>query len=307
LPSCGPGEKGEQEAAYHIDFHLKDNPGWAVIHDLRIEWNGRVAQIDHLLIDRLLEIYVVESKSFRTKVRHANGGWERLNGDDWEGIPSPVEQNERHILVLRDLIENQGLAPARFGLSATFFNVVTVPPSCSILGKIPRGKKIFRMDTLVKEIWDINLSALSVLQIMNSQALLAFADRLVACHRPSPEPEITLQNHEPLKTLAEPMCQQCRGPMTSAEVNYCRENNADFSNRLLCRPCQSKHRMEVVKQSKMGFKKSSGKIEAAHCVSCRDKVDGKVVAFCRFNSKTFGGQILCRQCQIRYRKSPIAV
>src|SRR5690242_1676440 len=57
------GLKGEQEAAYHIDFHLKDNQNWAVIHDLRLEWNGRVAQVDHLLIDRFMEIYVVESKS----------------------------------------------------------------------------------------------------------------------------------------------------------------------------------------------------------------------------------------------------
>ena len=44
------GLKGEKEAAYHIDFHLKDSQNWAVIHDLRVEWNGRVAQIDHLLI-----------------------------------------------------------------------------------------------------------------------------------------------------------------------------------------------------------------------------------------------------------------
>ena len=45
--------KGEQEAAYHIDFHLKDSQNWAVIHDLRVEWNGRGAQMDHLHIDRL--------------------------------------------------------------------------------------------------------------------------------------------------------------------------------------------------------------------------------------------------------------
>jgi hypothetical protein len=24
--------RGEEQAAYHIDFHLKDNPNWAVIH-----------------------------------------------------------------------------------------------------------------------------------------------------------------------------------------------------------------------------------------------------------------------------------
>ncbi len=59
-----------------------------MIHDLRVQCNGRVAQADHLLIDRFLEIYVVESKSFRTKIRHAYGGWERLNFNRWKGIPA---------------------------------------------------------------------------------------------------------------------------------------------------------------------------------------------------------------------------
>lgn len=48
------GLQGEQEAVYHIDFRLKDSKNWAVIHDLRIEHNGRVAQIDHVLVDRIL-------------------------------------------------------------------------------------------------------------------------------------------------------------------------------------------------------------------------------------------------------------
>ncbi len=74
LAQLRAGLKGEEEAAYHIDFHLKDNPNWAVLHDLRLEWNDRVAQIDHLLIDRFLEFYVIESKSFRTKIRYVNGG-----------------------------------------------------------------------------------------------------------------------------------------------------------------------------------------------------------------------------------------
>jgi hypothetical protein len=58
------GAKGEAEAAYEIDFHHKASRNWAVIHDLRIEHQGRVAQIDHLLISRWLEVWVCESKHF---------------------------------------------------------------------------------------------------------------------------------------------------------------------------------------------------------------------------------------------------
>ena len=130
------GAKGEDEAAYHIDFHLKSSPNWAVIHDLRLEWRGRVAQIDHLLIDRFLQINVVESKSFRTKVRYANGGWERINFNHWEGIPSPVDQNDRHIIVLEQLLSERQLAPKKLGfvVAPKFVNIVLVQPTGSIMG-----------------------------------------------------------------------------------------------------------------------------------------------------------------------------
>lgn len=47
------GDKGEREAAYEIDFHHGPSRNWAVIHDLRIEHEGRIAQIDQL-VDRPL-------------------------------------------------------------------------------------------------------------------------------------------------------------------------------------------------------------------------------------------------------------
>jgi len=154
LAQVRAGLRGEEEAAYHINFHLKDSQNWAVIHDLRLEWNGRVAQIDHLLMDRFLEIYAVESKSFRTKIRYANGGWERLNFNHWEGIACPMEQNQRHIMVLEELIEQTHIAPTRVGvvLRPKFYNVVVVQPSCSILRKVPEDARIYRIDKLVRTI-----------------------------------------------------------------------------------------------------------------------------------------------------------
>src|SRR5690349_4478194 len=62
------GAKGEKEAAYHIDFGWKDGESSAVIHDLRLEHNGRVAQIDHLILHRTLHFHVIESKAFGGEV-----------------------------------------------------------------------------------------------------------------------------------------------------------------------------------------------------------------------------------------------
>jgi Nuclease-related domain len=301
------GLKGENETAYHINFHLEKHPNWAVIHDLRIEWNGRVAQIDHLLMSRLMEIYVVESKSFRTKVRYANGGWERLNFNHWEGIPCPVEQNERHIAVLKDLINDLGLAPSRLGLtiSPAFNNIVVVQPSCSIIGNYKGDARIYRLDSLVRKIRTEEPAALDVFKIISTETLYGFAAKLVAFHKMAPKPQTTLppqptrQTVTPSPAAANLKCQSCGGLLSSAEANYCRKNADRFAAQLLCRKCQdyapkrSSASVATLQETPEPRKTPSG----PRCVQCGDAVEQKVVYFCRLKSKQFGGRTLCRTCQ----------
>ena len=37
------GIKGETDAAFQINFHYENSPRWAVIHDLRLEFEGHAA------------------------------------------------------------------------------------------------------------------------------------------------------------------------------------------------------------------------------------------------------------------------
>lgn len=294
------GLKGEQEAAYYIDFHLKDGKNWAVIHDLRIECNCRVAQIDHLLIDRFLEIYVVESKSFRTKIRHANGGWERWGYRDWEGIPCPVEQNQRHIFVLDELIKHKKLAPTRLGMAMPlkFFNVVVVHPACSIVGKMPRDARIYRMDKLVSKIRAADATPLDLWKVISPGTLHAFAAELAEQHTPAPKPNgAALElNDRPVAKAPEQPCQECRGALTVAEADYCQKYAARFGGKLLCRRCQA-HFRSSGKPPAAATPRNTAAETAARCAECGAGVDRKVIAFCRFSSKRFGGRVLCRQCQ----------
>lgn len=66
------GLKGEKEAAYHINFYYENTKNWAVIHDLRLEVDGYSAQIDHLLIDRFLEVMFVKASSFAKALASTN-------------------------------------------------------------------------------------------------------------------------------------------------------------------------------------------------------------------------------------------
>lgn len=68
------GLKTEADVQYLIDFDFKDSKNYAVIHDLRLEVNGRVAQIDHLLINRTLDTFVLETKSFHAGLKINDNG-----------------------------------------------------------------------------------------------------------------------------------------------------------------------------------------------------------------------------------------
>jgi hypothetical protein len=64
IKCIGSEVRGEDSSAYLIDFNFHESKNWSAIHDLRLEHNGYVAQIDHLLINRCLDVYVLESKNY---------------------------------------------------------------------------------------------------------------------------------------------------------------------------------------------------------------------------------------------------
>ena len=113
-----PGNRDERDAAYEIELWFGRSQNWATIHDLRIEVDGLAAQMDHLIINRLAEIWVCESKSFAEGVSvNEHGEWVRWWKGRGEGMPSPIEQNRRHVELLGRAFDD-GLVkpPKRLGL-----------------------------------------------------------------------------------------------------------------------------------------------------------------------------------------------
>ena len=190
------GLKGERDSAYHIDFHFECSPNWAVIHDLRLERDGRVAQIDHLLINRWLEIYVLETKHFHAGIKiTGDGEFLRWNAyrKTYEGMASSLEQNERHIAVLSDVVATLDW-PQRMGLriAPAFHSLVLVSPQA----RIDRSKgfdssRVIKADLLRKQI-DKHFEADGALmtlfkttaKLVSGDTVAGVARQLVALHRP---------------------------------------------------------------------------------------------------------------------------
>jgi hypothetical protein len=330
------GARGEDSSAYFIDFRFRDSRNTAIIHDLRLEYRGFVAQIDHLLINRLLEIYVLESKNYYYGVKITpEGEFLVWNGKTYLAIESPIEQNKRHIALLRRVIEQPGFLPKRLGVSIppSFLSYVMVAPN----SRVDRPAKdkfdssmVIKADGLGAVIEKRIDSASpvdvfsSLAKVVSPETLETFARRLARLHRPSqidyaakfgvtvaappaPRPQspavIATNNGNGGVTKREPICEACGGAVDAKVVYYCRINREKFGEKVLCRPCQQSPNNAPMIQSKSSKDNESAPsaggsaTQKGACEKCGVQVDGKVVFFCRMNKAKFEGKILCRDCQ----------
>lgn len=197
LRNVRAGLKAEQEAAYLIDFHLKDSKNTLVIHDLRLEVGGRVAQIDHLLLHRTLTVFVLETKSFHAGLKITEDGeFLRWNGykKTYEGMASPLAQNERHIVVLEDAFKKIDM-PTRLGmrLSPTLESYILVSPNA----RVDRPKKhdtsrVLKADMLMDAI-DKRFEKEGLLETIASMAKFVSSDTIMDIGRQ------LVRQHQPIK------------------------------------------------------------------------------------------------------------
>lgn len=191
------GLRGEAETAYELDFHLRDSKNWAVLHDLRLEHAGRVAQIDHLLINRFLDCWVCESKHFSEGVAvNAQGEFTAFFNGRPRGVPSPLAQNEKHIDVLEALMNSPSFPlPKRLGLTLrpSFLSLVVVSKGA----RIQRPKPVptaFQGIVKADQVWQhiqrdaeqigFGGAVSSLSKLIGSDTLRELAERLASHHRP---------------------------------------------------------------------------------------------------------------------------
>lgn len=189
------GIKGEKEASYFIDFNFKSSKNNVVLHDLRLDINGRVAQIDHLIINRSLMVFVLETKHFNNGIKiNDNGEFLRWNDykKNYEGIASPIAQNERHIAVLKDTFNLLDM-PTRMGmrLKPTFMPYVLVSAS-SRIERPPKldTSQVVKADALANAI-DQKFDKLGIVdtfgalaRVVSPETLEDIAHKLCALHSP---------------------------------------------------------------------------------------------------------------------------
>ncbi len=260
------GNQGEQNSAYFIDFYFKDSPNWAVVHDLRIEHSGLTAQIDHLLINRFLDFYVLETKHYARGIKITEHGEFLVSFQkDYVAIESPIEQNKRHIRVLESLLQGEEILPKRLGISIQphFFSYVLVSPRSRVIRPKARDfntDTVIKSDEFYKQTRD-NLNNESILATMGSMAKFISRDLL--------------------KQIAERL------------VAYHQHAQIDYYNKF------SISKIEIIEAPVLAPDKREERSKY-YCYSCKKSISKKVAMFCFNNKIRFNGKAYCFDCQKRF-------
>lgn len=280
------GIKGEAEAAHEIDFHFGSAKNYVVIHDLRLECEGRVAQIDHLLIGRFLDIWVCESKHFSEGIAiNEQGECSAFFRNKPYGVASPFEQNRKHVMVLESLFAS-GMVPLPTRLG------IQIKPRMNSVVLVSKGARISRpkatiagLENIVKNdqfrsfidrAVDGDNNPLGIVKLIGADTLESLGRAIAAQHQP-----IEFRwaarfglSEEPLEALP------VRGGRSTASVEP--------------PPLPSQGRMEDRAPAAKGEVKPKQKLV---CGKCAEPVAYNVARFCWFNKARFGGVVYCMECQ----------
>jgi len=243
------GDKGEKTSAYYLDFDFKDSKNWALIHDLRFEHNGDVAQIDHLLIGRMMDIYVIETKNFSSGVAISDeGDFSYFYSNKPIPIASPIAQNERHIKLLDRFLSENKLYPKRLGvaLKPSYRNIVLISPEsrltkpnkgvfdCSAVMKSDKFANYFKDDMDSDNTLN---SMVSIAKVISKDSLRSFAESLAFCHEPLTTDynrKFSLDIEDVSKKLSAvneentPACPKCGGEMVKRAVKKGKNTGKEF-------------------------------------------------------------------------------
>lgn len=273
------GLKGEREAAYHIDFHYGTGENYAIIHDLRLEYEGRVAQIDHIVIGRMLQGFLCETKYWSDGIAiNDQGEFSAQYGSKKIGVPSPIMQNKRHIKVLSSVLASGRVdRPTRLGikLPVSLYPITLVSTGAKIQRPDGLDKKKYaevikadQLDDYIQSYLDVNTSVFALGKVVSPSTLHGFAEAISTMHTPI---KIDYWSKFGIETASRPIVPNLSGTRQAPQIQAALNTSAS---------------PEKVKVPKEYF-----------CAVCTKVVELKVARFCWFNKERFNSEIRCRAHQ----------
>lgn len=270
------GIRGEEEAAFEMKVHWGRAKNWMLLHDLRIEHDELVAQVDHLIINRCMEMWVCESKHFSEGVTiNEHGEFSGFFAGKPYGVPSPIEQNRRHILILKRFFD-AGIVklPTRLGF--------TIKPDLKSLVLVSKRALINRPKAKIDDLDCI---------IKNDQ-MSRFIDKAMDQNN-NPLLIAKLIGQDTLETLARDIANQHKPIAFDWPAKFGLSNGTAVRT---SEPFNAKEKPEATQVVQNTSEKQEPKQKLV-CHSCGVSISYNVAKFCWSNKAKFGGNTYCMNCQ----------
>ena len=279
------GIQGERDSAHYLDSYFKDSENLVVLHDLRLVVDGDVAQIDHMVINRTLGMYLVETKNYSGNLVINDRGEYTVEYDDVRfGIPSPMEQSRRHARILGKLLERLEIV-GRTQKTPDFHHVLMLHPKATIQrppAKLYDTTNVIKADQFPT--WHdkfVNSHAVGsvfklALNMRSIETVREAAQKLVRQHRPA---DMLALPDFMLPKVAAPVSVATPAPAPP-------QASADNAARVSAAPAETAETPAPAKK--------------LICAQCGVKISYPEGKFCWNNEKRFGGLQYCREHQAAF-------
>ncbi|MCI6190612.1 MAG: NERD domain-containing protein [Clostridium sp.] len=152
---------GEKNVAYELkNSHMPI----LILHNLYLEFNGLTAQIDFVVVSEKF-ILVIECKNLVGEIDINNKGeftrvFKTSTGKVYkkEGMYSPIVQNERHLELIKDILENEGFKRSKLDKAIDQISVVANEKAIinARFAKDKVKKRVIKHDHLIEKMKEIS-------------------------------------------------------------------------------------------------------------------------------------------------------
>ncbi len=281
------GIQGENESAHYLDNYFKDGENSVVLHDLRFVVDGDVAQIDHLVFNRLSKIYLLETKNYACNlVINDQGEFTAEYERERFGIPSPIEQSHRHERVLCKLLERLEIV-GRTQKLPDFHHVVLLHPKATI--ERPSAK-VFDTSNVIKAdqfpTWHKQfVESLGVATVLKSALNMRSLDTIKEWG------EKLKRQHRPADLMTLPDFMRPKESLGRASAAFNSVSDPDPANTPASSSAIVKPQPAISPQSK------DEPARRLICAKCGEQISFAEGKYCWNNAARFGSVAYCREHQ----------
>ena len=277
------GRNAEVQMAHYLLRFFGKSDTFDVLNGIRIEHDGEIAQMDHIVIHPY-GLVIVESKSVAGSVQIKDDGqWMRWSPKHNKpfGMRSPVTQAQMQCALLKDLllarVKNKGV------FDSVFFDVIVAISDSGTIqwptsGPLPAVCKADQVPGKIQHLLEVvTLNAGNKAAPLNTDNRKRMADFLLAMHQPLPVPEA---ESEPLvedapKVASAPEIAKTVGELPAKACKYCSGTRLElsygkFGYYFHCQSCQKNTplRFDCPECGEEGKIRKSGKQFFAECRTC---------------------------------------